>query len=355
MEENNFTKALTQFFTKITNYLYFKEITTISLSTKRLHSFCTSSQKMFTKISFRTENLFLHILTPNTKNLTIYLPSAKEGTKLSLSSLSSPLPSQFDSISILNRIFICGGLTPVHEPLKTTLEFTFPLYNTPSEQISLSQIAEGKIILKQDMLLEKSGESLVSVKQNYVYSLGGELNALYIKQCEKYDIEADKWASFPGFNYAKRCVAANCFQDCEGRISIYAFGGWPAEFVNTLERIQFACEESGWNSVDLEGWAGDCNLASIQVNQKQILVFGGWEFGNLSSKTYLFDCEKNQIQEIEELKQGEQFRRRQPIIFENSVLVMGYDSFALHSFCMKDQQWTILDDKDRWKVIKEDK
>lgn len=78
-----------------------------------------------------------------------------------------------------------------------------------------------KFLKISDMKFPKFNHGVVSIKNSYIYTLGGQTPKRFLKVVERYDIKKDKWLQIPSLNEEKGGV---CGMQINERF-IYSFFG----------------------------------------------------------------------------------------------------------------------------------
>jgi N-acetylneuraminic acid mutarotase len=142
----------------------------------------------------------------------------------------------------------------------------------------------------KDMLMAVKSHSLTLLNNNYIYSMGGEIEDQKLTNiCSKYEISKDNWVNVPLLNERKSAVSSCCFL---GRY-IFIFGGRaegvPINFITTIEYIDSSNEEKGWEISESQLPYGTCGLGCLQISHNQIMVFGSFNTLVGISEWYVFN------------------------------------------------------------------
>ena len=169
-------------------------------------------------------------------------------------------------------------------------------------------IRTGIVCKKADMKYPKYQTHLIHLK-GFIYSIGmWNPNWKADKNCEKYEIESNKWIQIPPLHSPKRLVGGCAFNNRY----VYIFGGHnESNPVDEIEYLDSEKELEGWKLVNLtaeekSSWSPRYRIASAQATDEEILLFGGYSNKN-NSECYLFNPIKREMKKIADLKQPAQF------------------------------------------------
>ena len=176
-------------------------------------------------------------------------------------------------------------------------------------------------------------------------SVGGKSNEQkFSNECEKFDIEENKWSSEPSLNEMKLNVAAIAFQST----IIYVFGGLKAKSSNYFEILDTKAIPKVWNLIkiqDKENLINKEGMGCFQVLTYKIILFGGIQANKgLSDDVTIFDIESRTMEKMAiKLPKKEWFALSMPLrLCEGSVAITGNFSCDIHIFNKKNKLWEII-------------
>ena len=192
-----------------------------------------------------------------------------------------------------------------------------------------------------------------------IYVAGGLTNnSTFTRKCERYDTQANKWVSIAELNYD---VLAPCMASFNNKY-IFKFGGYnqgsyleplvekydPAKNTWMICRVRIELP----STIRPEYFKILSTSACVQLNQKEIYVFGGYLEDNTSSnQTFIFrisnENDDNNPQNytitkigVKSLTHPEAFWNNVPVVFNKQV-------YALQNVQTIEQEDVCLDDKRR--------
>ena len=180
-------------------------------------------------------------------------------------------------ISPFGEIYLSGGSHPenIHKKLSS-------FYKVSLQNQTLTPL--------KGMIVPRSSHCLIYMKR-YIYAIGGiTSNSQFTQKCERYDISHEEWQEIAELNY--NAVASCCcsFNDKY----IFKFGGiFSPEKLNTYIEM-YSPKENRWVLIDAKisespeilkahNFKFLSTSACIQINQNQMLIFGGYDEQNQSS------------------------------------------------------------------------
>jgi len=178
------------------------------------------------------------------------------------------------------RLFICGG----------------DKRNGNKNEYSQALL---EIDLQKNLPIERSSMTIrrrnhgICYNAGYIYVIGGYNRGGYLKSCERYNIETDKWSVIEDFNSPGMCSMGVCSYDNK---MIYKFGGEleGLKSSNCIERYNVA--KNKWELLDVKpkresefrlGWNPGC----LQINNHQLFVFGGCIERSLHNANFILDIQ----------------------------------------------------------------
>jgi len=244
--------------------------------------------------------------------------------------------SNYGAVQVRNDFYAAGGFDTA------TVKFSRRLI-----KISFINFEEIKKESKKDMILGKSQHKLIQLDRKTLYSLGGKSrNANYVAECERYDIEEDKWNPAPNLNEAKLNVAATSFN----HVLIYAFGGNRGKISNLVERLDARDLSLGWKVLKFNGAVNAVareEAGCFQISTDWILIFGGIESSTgCTDEVFIMDVVRNEITKHKnKLCKKEWFAMRTPIrIAEGLIFTIGNFGLDLHVYDKVSMGWGMIEE-----------
>ena len=142
----------------------------------------------------------------------VYDVESKVSTKYEVPYMTDYL---FDSVQINSQIYFSGGGIP---ETKIQSEKVFNI--TMRLDIILDE-TDPEVTRLDNMCVERANHSLVAIKENLIYAIGGCNREGQLSSCEVYDIKANKWQICASLSESKMWVIVCPFNDRY----LYAFGG----------------------------------------------------------------------------------------------------------------------------------
>ena len=103
-----------------------------------------------------------------------------------------------------------------------------------------------------------------------------------LQSCEQYDIETDTWRVLPSMQTARASHAAVVKNG-----AVYVFGGFANGIhLDTIERLS----GEKWDVVSTQTkFSARTAPGAIFIDDKRVVIFGGWDGKNYLSDVYVFD------------------------------------------------------------------
>ena len=233
-------------------------------------------------------------LAAKAKTLHYFEPGSKSVYLLDLKSINQTPFAGHQNEAELD----CIEFTQVNLNIDFTLPYNHSSIPTPDGKIFLTggcedgdffnhtfELDSSKKILmaRKPMQLKRCNHGIAMLNHNNIIVVGGFSPGLgAINTCEKYDIKNDTWNFLANTSKPVENMSLCNFEDK----FIYKFGG---QNDNTIERYNINCNI--WESVNLNlDFTIGYSCESIQINHGQILVFGGYNQGNLD-QCFLFNVQ----------------------------------------------------------------
>jgi len=226
-----------------------------------------------------------------------------------------------ESIAFFQRIFVIGGAYP--DGNDDTFEIAWKSKNT---------------ITKMNMLAKKCFHSLCC-DISYIYTIGGYSSAI-LNDAQKYSVAQNKWIKLPDLQSCRWCSAVFVFNK-----DIYAIGGYGANSIDvSVEKIN-PINDLSWQYIKLDGSFTPRYMAhGIEVNSKQVLLFGGNSTETKIECNLLTICSNISSKRVANLMEGGEFYcSAAPICDGESVYAIDLNR-NIHRYSLKKGSWTIIHD-----------
>jgi hypothetical protein len=265
------------------------------------------------------------LVKENTSKLILYgmVTKKKEG-EVKIDGYTAPM--NYSSIEIKSLLYIIGGNRTNQRGFNNFLtDFVSISFNDATWR-SLEPLKEGC-----------RRAAVASVSERYIYVMGGDREADFLRTCERYDISTRKWASCPSLTEEKTNASANVFR---GK-TIYLFGGYNkiSNELNTIEKFDTE-KDVTWERIDLDTNSLAQNMGVIQISYNEMLLFGGMKSNALQTQTFIFKVEEKKLEKAGDMQKAESFSRTQPKSLTFTVLAIGSHFNDLHMFNLKTKKWT---------------
>ena len=157
---------------------------------------------------------------------------------------------------------------------------------------------KGALVRLNNMKKSRANHGICYI-QNSIYVIGGYDGTSYLRDCERYDIEQEKWLEITSLNYPSAFGSVCSFNDN----TIYKFGGIDNKNNNYIGNIEkYDIDQNFWTVLNIA--VGKVNsskadlilgesMESVQINRRQILIFGGKYKGNCLAQSFLLDVNGN--------------------------------------------------------------
>ena len=219
----------------------------------------------------------LPMINEEQKSLSLYSLLYDRTTSINLSCNSEIPYSPSIIITPDSIIYLCGGVLP-------NGNLTNKSYQFQTNKDTLGEVS--------NMIVKKAGHSLCFVnlgaQGGHIYSIGGRTNdGVRTKICEKYNILENKWEKIALMNSARSRAAVTPFDDK----FIYAFYGTGSDMLNVQTCEKYDISMNFWKKIEIyNDFTGfEVSFAgAVQINDKQILVFGGFNENEQEKGSIIF-------------------------------------------------------------------
>ena len=134
----------------------------------------------------------------------------------------------------------------------------------------------------------------ISKDESKIFVAGGYKNSNEVfEKCEMYNIKENRWYPLPDLSKAK-CSSGLCEFTSNGKTWLYCLGGlWRSAnskevwLLDEIERIELWDNmENGWEILPLTLPEKICDIGVNQLNEKTIMICGGWSINSISGVHY---------------------------------------------------------------------
>ena len=211
-------------------------------------------------------------------------------------------PNGCRHIFIENKLYICGGMDALNNPLNITLA-----YNINTNDIE-----------RIDNMVKSHAYHTLEYLDNYdcFIAVGGENN----KVVELFDIYTSKWTRLPDLNFGRSFVNIYFDQFMSEVYALFGMNGtisnqFRKDYSDIIEVIELNDIESGWIHVDYyEGSQVNLKkeyLTTVPFTRTKLLIYGGMTPRESKKLFALYLMDKNEIMKadkkiLEEIKIEEQ-------------------------------------------------
>jgi hypothetical protein len=185
--------------------------------------------------------------------------------------------------------------------------------------------------------------SIYESEKDRIYVIGGNDAKNFYKNCEYYDVGADKWIRMAELNVA-RDSAACCVFNAK---FIYVFSGRikfsPKEITDVCEL--YDVERNFWEVINVKNKSNwiPCDLAmAFQTGPSSILIFGGFDKANRTNATFTFNTNNKTIERSGDLPTVGSFST---MVFQidDCLYTVGWNNTKknLYKYNISDSYWKV--------------
>eukprot|EP01015_Nassula_variabilis_P019030 TRINITY_DN3174_c0_g1_i8.p1 TRINITY_DN3174_c0_g1~~TRINITY_DN3174_c0_g1_i8.p1 ORF type:complete len:572 (+),score=72.26 TRINITY_DN3174_c0_g1_i8:69-1784(+) len=114
----------------------------------------------------------------------------------------------------------------------------------------------------------------------FVYVFGGQKNGQSLRNCERYNLQENRWHLIESMNEEKTLASACNY----GTNYIYVFGGWSEKSQTELDQIErYVISENRFEAVEFKLHEQLQNPFVVQISANEVLILGGWNDKNKDS------------------------------------------------------------------------
>eukprot|EP01017_Pseudomicrothorax_dubius_P035107 TRINITY_DN4879_c0_g1_i4.p1 TRINITY_DN4879_c0_g1~~TRINITY_DN4879_c0_g1_i4.p1 ORF type:complete len:656 (-),score=78.28 TRINITY_DN4879_c0_g1_i4:165-2132(-) len=265
-------------------------------------------------------------------------------------------------ITPFGDIYLTGGVSVENEEVKL-------------EAMYLYSPTDARLKPLANMTIPRSGHGIVYLA-GFIYVIGGFTTDDFTAHCERYEITANRWEEIAPLAFKANNCCATVFR---GRF-IYKFGGKQDDNIlnNYIERYDPVINR--WEIVDLlvDRTAPQTevrllsSMAAVQINEHQILVFGGTyeDYAEKSNQSFILHIDdesegtpilgsprrltRHEVREINSkvLPMKEGFWNNTPIVQDQLVLALqNIQSEIDRNIVYLDRRRILLFDSTKWDAL----
>lgn len=227
-------------------------------------------------------------------------------------------------------VFISGGILKNGELSNQTFQCS-PFTDFQNDEIQESFQVGLPLKEKAKMFEKKVAHSLCYVK-NKIFCIGGKINnSDRTKKCEKYDVATNKWIEIAPLNHERTRPAITSFEDR----FIYVFYGCDnVDSCKTIEKYDINLDK--WLLIKAYNQWPQFEVSfgsAIQINNNQILVFGGFYEGAqhnnkkemiFNDRGLLFNVNENNFINLGSVMPINYCQSYAPVAINNNIYSLGY-------------------------------
>jgi len=276
---------------------------------------------------------FLHWFEWSKRKLNVYNIVTNTSSTLDLD-IHFKIPSFSRSIIIPNGlIFLLGGEEPEFVSKKEVY-----MYDT---------VANDRKLHSKAPMIHKKFDFTLAYLNGYIYVIcGKDSTSEVVDSCEKYSIEENQWSSIAPVRKKRYAASALGFSNNK----IYLFGG-RSDYNNMMvhEIEEYCAFRNEWTIITLKNvnlWEPVEVCACIQVNENEILIFGGSD-ANIKDtpNSLVFNVKDYGIEKKSDLKKAQVFVNA-PFLYKNHVYALGNEYYMkhrnLHRYSIERNEWDII-------------
>lgn len=179
--------------------------------------------------------------------------------------------------------------------------------------------------------------------QGFIYVVGTFVNNQVYGWCEVYDTQKDKWKQIDDMRVPRTGVSLCTFKNN----FIFAFGGRVDQkrIVDTIEVYDISrnvWQEIDGSQADKTTWVPAYMGLAYQITDNEILLFGGKSAitFQIFNGCFVFDVEKMEIKERGSLINPCSFMNT-PLVFNNNLYAYGNDVYV-HCYNIPEHKWSAI-------------
>jgi len=244
------------------------------------------------------------------------------------------IPSFSRSIMLPNGfIFLLGGEEPE--------------YVSRKEVYVYDCVANDRKLHSKAPMLQKKFDFTLAYLSGYVYVIcGKDSTSEVVDTCERYSVEENQWSVIAPVRKKRYAASALGFSNNK----VYLFGG-RSDYNNVMvhEIEEYCAFRNEWTILNIKNvnlWNPVEVCACIQINEEQILIFGGSDAQiKDSASSLIFNVKDYSIEKRNDLKKAQVFVNS-PFLYKNHVYALGNEYYMkhrnLHRYSIERNEWEII-------------
>jgi len=274
----------------------------------------------------------------NSSEVTVCYPLTKTYSTLKP---SFKIPTNCSTIEIEDSLYVIGGDREGLFGLKVFLNTVY--------KVKL----DGSVKSLKAFKKPRRRVAVTPINNKEIYIMGGDTFterkstlAQFFDTCEMLNIATNKWSARPKITKARVNIGAGTFNNR----FIYLFGGYNEEEkdMDLIERLD-TVDPKFWEVIKLEDdlhWNPIQTVGVIQINPREVLVFGGVKKGNPVDKCLIFKVNEKKFEKAENMKEADSLLQQHPKVIFNVVYAFGCHNGNLHIFDIKKGKWDLIKHKE---------
>lgn len=194
----------------------------------------------------------------------------------------------------------------------------------------------------QSMKHPHADHSLCAI-EGFIYVVGTFVNNQVYPNCERYDTQKNKWKEIAPLKVARSGVSLCSYKNQY----LFAFGGRVDQkhIVDVIEVYDIkrnVWQEIPTHLVDKTKWVPSYMGLAYQITDNEIMLFGGKSAitFQIFNGVFVFDIEKMAISERGSLVNPCSFMNL-PLVFNNNLYAYGNDIY-IHKYSIPEQKWSCI-------------
>ena len=222
-----------------------------------------------------------------------------------------------------DKLLLCGGKNHAPQFFKDAFVFTE---------------GEEQLTAIEPMLGARANHSLLNRSDLEIYAIGGEgTQEITLCTAEFYHIANKVWKALPSMNEGKKNAVLVLFASKY----IYAISALSAKDVSV--EILDVIECKGWIKKELNVSIGPwTKFGCVQVNIRELLIFGGEIKGKKTKKCVLYDTSVSEHIVTQELPSESYFCSSDIIKKGNQVYALSSDKSRIYNYRIKEDKWNMI-------------
>jgi len=222
-----------------------------------------------------------------------------------------------------------------------------PEYVSRKEVYVYDCVANDRKLHSKAPMLHKKFDFTLAYLSGYVYVIcGKDSSSEVVDSCERYSVEENQWSVIAPVRKKRYAASALGFSNNK----VYLFGG-RSDYNNVMvhEIEEYCAFRNEWTILNLKNvslWNPVEVCACIQVNEDQILIFGGSDAQiKDSASSLVFNVKDYSIEKRNDLKKAQVFVNA-PFLYKNHVYALGNEYYMkhrnLHRYSIERNEWEII-------------